>query len=145
MPDRGEDLKQVGAGDLGDRHLADAWEGIPPQARHPLALATPAAPAVSLLFQHTRGSFGDGGYAAAAGSRGGKTGRKPSGGVSLLLDRVDVGPGHDVEGAVGNDGGAVDGVAEVGFVDESFLASRLQNGEVTVLVSQHDLAVDHEG
>ena len=79
--------------------------------------------------------------AAAAVSRG----RKPIGGLSPLFDRVDMRPGHDVESAVGNHGGAVDGVAEVGFVDESFLATRLQYGEVTVLVSQHDLAVDHEG
>ena len=66
MPDRGEDLKHVGAGDLRDRHLADAREGEPPQARHPLAVVTPAAPAVPLLFQHTRGGFGEGGDALGA-------------------------------------------------------------------------------
>ena len=66
VPDRGEDLKQIGARDLGDRHLADAGEGETPQARHPLAVVTPAAPAVLLLFQHTRGGFGEGGDALGA-------------------------------------------------------------------------------
>ena len=66
MPDGGEDLKQVGAADLGDRHLADAGEGVQPPARHPLAVVTSAAPAVPLLLQHTRGSFGEGGDALGA-------------------------------------------------------------------------------
>ena len=61
VPDGREDLKQVGAGNLRDRHLADAREGQPPQARQPLAGVFPVAPAGPLLFQHTGSSFGVGG------------------------------------------------------------------------------------
>ena len=61
VPDGREDLKHVGTGNLRDRHLADAREGQPPQARQPLAGVFPVAPAGLLLFQHTRGSFGEGG------------------------------------------------------------------------------------
>ena len=83
VPDGGEDLKQVGAGDLGDRHLAEAREGEPPQAGHPLAVVTPAAPAVPLLFQHKRGSFGEGGDALGAALLGK--------GVSALAGQLAVG------------------------------------------------------
>ena len=61
VPDGCEDLKHVGAGNLGDRHLADAREGQPPQARQPLAGVFPVAPSGPLLFQHTGSSFGEGG------------------------------------------------------------------------------------
>ena len=66
MPDGREDLKHVGAGNLGDRHLADAREGQPPQARQPLAGVFPVAPAALLLFQRTGSSFGEGGDALGA-------------------------------------------------------------------------------
>ena len=61
VPDGREDLKQVGAGDLGDRHPTDAREGQPPQARQPLPGVFPVAPAGPLLFQQTGSSFGEGG------------------------------------------------------------------------------------
>ena len=60
MPDGREDFKHVGAGNLRDRHLADAREGQPPQARQPLAGVFPVAPASPLLFQYTGSSFGEG-------------------------------------------------------------------------------------
>ena len=66
VPDGREDLEHVGARDLRDGHLADAREGEPPQARHPLAGVSPIAPAGPLLFQHTRGGFGKGRYALGA-------------------------------------------------------------------------------
>ena len=66
VPDRREDLKHVGARDLRDRHLADAREGEPPQARDPLTGVSRVAPAGPLLFQHTHGGFGEGGDGLAA-------------------------------------------------------------------------------
>ena len=60
VPDGREDLKHVGAGNLRDRHLADAREGQPPQARQPLAGVFPVAPVALLLFQYTGSSFGEG-------------------------------------------------------------------------------------
>ena len=66
VPDGREDLEHVGAGDLRDGHLADAREGEPPQARHPLAGVSRVAPAGPLLFQHTGGGFGKGRYALGA-------------------------------------------------------------------------------
>ena len=66
VPDGREDLKHVGARDLGDRHLADAREGEPPQAGQPLAGVIPTAPAGLLLFQHKRSRFGKGRNALGA-------------------------------------------------------------------------------
>ena len=60
VPDGREDLEHVGARNLRDRHLADAREGQPPQARHPLAGVSRVAPSGPLLFQQTGGGFGEG-------------------------------------------------------------------------------------
>ena len=62
----GEALQHVGAGDLGDRHLADAGEGKTAQARQPLARVSRVAPSARLLFQHTQGGLGEGGDALGA-------------------------------------------------------------------------------
>ena len=66
VPDGREDLQHVGTRNLRDRHLADAREGEPPQARDPLAGVSRIAPSGPLLFQHTRGGFGEGGDGLAA-------------------------------------------------------------------------------
>ena len=60
VPEGSEDLKHVGARNLADRHLADAGEGEPPQARYPFLGVYGAAPSGPLLLQHTHGSFGEG-------------------------------------------------------------------------------------
>ena len=53
---------------LGAQDRADPVAGVvdPPQARHPLAGVSRIAPAGPLLFQHTSGGFGEGGYALGA-------------------------------------------------------------------------------
>src|SRR4051812_48025653 len=63
--------------------------------------------------------------------------------LGAFLDRVDLVLGHDVERAVGEDGRAVDGVAEVVGRDRlAAVALRLKDRDVAVLVAQVDLVAD---
>lgn len=63
-------LKQIGARDLGDRHLADVGEGETTQARQPLTGESRAVPSSLHRFQHTRGGFSNGrGFAGCFASR----------------------------------------------------------------------------
>ena len=66
VPDRRENLQQVSARYLRDRHLPDARESVLSQDRHPCGGHVRIAPAGPLLFQHTRGGFGKGRYALGA-------------------------------------------------------------------------------
>src|SRR5690606_31870615 len=64
---------------------------------------------------------------------------------SGIAEGVEMGLAHDVEGAVGHDTGRVDRSGETD--DGGFLVflPRFQDDELSVLVSDQDPAIDHQG
>ena len=66
VPDRPEDLEQVSACHLRDRHLADARECVALQAAQPDFRVLRIAPTGLLLFHHRRGSLGEARHALGA-------------------------------------------------------------------------------
>ncbi len=60
VPDRGERFQHVSAGDLRDRHLAEAREGIHFQRADPQPRGLRAPPSAALLLDHAHGGLGEG-------------------------------------------------------------------------------------
>ena len=84
VPDRKEDLQDIAAGHLRDRHPADVRKGVAPKARHPVMGLPLIAPAGALLLHHPLGGFGEGGHVPRAASF--------DQGISPLAGQLAVGP-----------------------------------------------------